>query len=106
MAVNFEYFSQLTILKNLENLSDLMIGEKLDIMWGGYARINEHLTYELLKNYIKQGVDFWLMGLNLHHRLLELVRKNIDLASRVLRGRNRNYSQKIRFRKEIKGLTL
>jgi radical SAM superfamily enzyme YgiQ (UPF0313 family) len=40
-----------------------MIGEKLDIMWGGYARINEHPTYELLKKLYKTGCRFLAYGI-------------------------------------------
>jgi radical SAM superfamily enzyme YgiQ (UPF0313 family) len=72
----------------LEKLSDLIIKEDLDVLWGGYAVINEGLTSKILKNMHKAGCRFLAYGIeSASSRLLKIMRKgvNLKLASKILR---------------------
>jgi radical SAM superfamily enzyme YgiQ (UPF0313 family) len=72
----------------LERLSDLLIGENLDIIWGGNARINIKMTSSLLKKMYQSGCRFLWYGIeSASPRILKIMRKdiNIEEASEVLK---------------------
>jgi radical SAM superfamily enzyme YgiQ (UPF0313 family) len=75
--------------KNLERLSKLLKQEDLEVMWGGYARINKGMDFNLLKNLYEAGCRFLGYGIESGSpRLLEIMKKYIDLelASKVLKA--------------------
>lgn len=65
---------------NLEKLSEAIIEENLDVMWGGYARIDERLNCSLLNKMYKAGCRFLAYGIeSASPRLLKIMKKEIDL---------------------------
>ena len=50
-------------VKELERLSDLIIENKMDIIWGGYARIDLRLNLGLLKKMKKAGCKYLSYGI-------------------------------------------
>jgi radical SAM superfamily enzyme YgiQ (UPF0313 family) len=50
-------------LNELSKLADLIIENKLDIIWGGYARVNKKMDLDMLKRLKKAGCYFLSYGI-------------------------------------------
>ncbi|MBL7147676.1 MAG: cobalamin-dependent protein [Nanoarchaeota archaeon] len=84
-------------LVELEKLCDLIIKNKLNITWGGMARLDSKMDKNLLKKLSKAGCNTISYGLESgSQKILDLMKKDITIksASRILRY---TYSAKIQY---------
>ncbi|MDI6797443.1 MAG: radical SAM protein [Desulfatibacillaceae bacterium] len=66
--------------KILEQVADLICERRLDISWGGYARLDRRLTVELLGKLKKAGCKWLSFGLESgSQKVLDLMNKGISL---------------------------
>jgi len=86
------FFNDSLINGNLKELScfvDLIVENKLDIDWGGYARVNKGMSLELLKRLRKANCSYLSYGIESgSQKVLNKMNKNISLKDAEMNLKN------------------
>jgi hypothetical protein len=70
-------------------LADLIIGNRIEITWGGYARVNKWMTPELLRKLKKAGCVYLSYGIESgSQKVLNSMNKGISLKDAALNLRD------------------